>query len=54
MVGMQNVQDSFKTCKRSFVSAFLICMAVPLNLLIRNRWRLKRLPFLGSESKHYD
>ena len=52
MVGMQNFQDSFETCKRSFVSGFLICMTVPLNLLIRNRWRLKRLPFLGSESKH--
>ena len=49
---MQNFQDSFETCKRSFVSGFLICMTVPLNLLIRNRWRLKRLPFLGSESKH--
>ena len=27
---MQNFPDTFKTCKRSFFSAFLICMTVPL------------------------
>ena len=30
---MQNFQDTFDTCKRSFISAFSsICMTVPLNL----------------------
>ena len=27
---MQNFQDIFKTCKQSFISAFSICMTVPL------------------------
>ena len=27
---MQNVQDIFETCKQSFISAFSICMTVPL------------------------
>ena len=27
---MRNIQDTFKTRKRSFISAFLICMTVPL------------------------
>ena len=27
---MQNFQDSFETHKRSFISAFSICMTVPL------------------------
>ena len=31
MVGMQNFQGTFETCKQSFISAFLICMTVPLN-----------------------
>ena len=26
---MQNFQDTFETRKRSFISAFLICMTVP-------------------------
>ena len=30
MVGMRNFQDTFKTRKRSFVSAFSICMTPPL------------------------
>ena len=29
---MQNFQDTFETCKRSLMSAFLIHMAVPLKL----------------------
>ena len=29
---MRNFQDTFETRKRSFISAFSICMAVPLNL----------------------
>ena len=29
---MQNFQDTFKTIKQSFMSAFLICMKVPLRL----------------------
>ena len=27
---MRNFQDTFRTCKRSFISAFSICIAVPL------------------------
>ena len=27
---MRNFQDTFETRKRSFISAFLICMTVPL------------------------
>ena len=27
---MRNVQDTFETCKRSFISAFSICVTVPL------------------------
>ena len=27
---MQNFEDTFETRKRSFISAFLICMTVPL------------------------
>ena len=30
---MRNVQDTFETRKRSFVSAFSICMTVPLKLV---------------------
>ena len=30
---MRNFQDTFETRKQSFVSAFLICMTVPLNVL---------------------
>ena len=28
---MQNFQNTFETRKRSFISAFSICMTVPLN-----------------------
>ena len=31
---MRNFQDTFKTRKRSFISAFLIGMTVPLNNII--------------------
>ena len=27
---MQNFQDTFEACKQSFISAFSICMTVPL------------------------
>ena len=30
---MQNFQDTFETRKRSFISAFSICMTVPLTLV---------------------
>ena len=30
VIGMTNFQDTFETLKRSFVSAFSICMTVPL------------------------
>ena len=29
---MRNLQDTFETPKRSFISAFSICMTVPLTL----------------------
>ena len=29
---MRNFQDTFETRKRSFISAFSICMTVPLNI----------------------
>ena len=31
---MQNFQDTFETRKRSFISAFFICMAVPIMFYI--------------------
>ena len=31
---MANFQDTFKTYKQSFISAFSICMAVPLKFKI--------------------
>ena len=30
MIRMRNFQDTFKTFKRSFISAFSVCMTVPL------------------------
>ena len=30
MIGMPNFQDTFETRKQSFISAFSICMTVPL------------------------
>ena len=30
---MRNFLDTFETCKRSFISAFSICMTVPLKIL---------------------
>ena len=27
---MRNFQDTFESCKRSFISAFLLCMTLPL------------------------
>ena len=33
---MRNFQDTFKAIKRSFMSAFLICMKVPLRLSFVN------------------
>ena len=37
MVGMRNFQDTFKTRKRSFISTFSICKAVPLRPLYHNK-----------------
>ena len=34
---MQNFYDIFETRKRSFISAFSICMTVPLNHVYRNK-----------------
>ena len=36
IVGMRNFQDTFETRKRSFISAFSICMTVPLSLECAN------------------
>ena len=37
---MTNIQDSFETLKRSFISAFLISMTVPLMIsLAKERYR---------------
>ena len=30
---MQNFQDTFETSKQAFISAFSICMTVPLRVL---------------------
>ena len=45
---MRNFQDTFETRKRSFISAFLICMTVPLiNLyFLRLCFRMLVKPFL--------
>ena len=32
---MQNFQDTFETRKRPFISAFLICMTVPLSFQLK-------------------
>ena len=38
---MQNFQDTFETRKRSFISAFSICMTVPLNYFkYESSWKL--------------
>ena len=37
---MQNFQDTFKTRKQSFISAFSICMTVPIKLF---KQRISRL-----------
>ena len=31
---MRNFEDNFETRKRSFISAFSICMTVPLNKIL--------------------
>ena len=38
---MRNFQDTFETCKRSFISAFLICMTAPLNEIFKDNVRQK-------------
>ena len=40
---MRNFQDVFETCKRSFISAFSICMTVTLSPLEPNQtvWEIK-------------
>ena len=44
---MQNFQDTFETHKRSFISAFSICMTVPLSLLLPLLCQISCL-FLGN------
>ena len=34
---MRNFQDTFKTCKRSFINAFWICMTVPYKVAGSNK-----------------
>ena len=41
---MQNFQDNFETCKWSFISAFSICMTVPLRTVFKH--------YLSSASKY--
>ena len=36
IVGMRNYQDGFETPKRSFVTAFSICMTIPLIHLVHH------------------
>ena len=38
---MRNFQDTFETRKRSFISAFSICMTVPLNVSLGNEFDKK-------------
>ena len=39
---MRNFQDTFETCKRSFISTFSISMTVPLTFLV-NKCKLLNL-----------
>ena len=39
---MRNFQDTFETRKRSFISAFLICMTVPLRSKLRNKYLIQK------------
>ena len=46
---MQNFQDTSETRKPSFISAFLLCMTVPLN---KQTWILgPNLPKMGRNNK---
>ena len=48
---MPNFQDTFKTCKQSFVSAFSVCMTVPL----MEHWGFCLLGYRGQrESDNWD
>ena len=43
---MRNFHDTFETHKRSFVSAFSICMTVHLmNIFLKDNWILYLEPF---------
>ena len=37
---MRNYEDTFKTRKESFISAFSICMAVPLNMNLQIKYTM--------------
>ena len=39
---MRNFQDTFETRKRSFISAFSICMTVPLRSKLRNKYLIQK------------
>ena len=47
---MRDFQDTFETCKRSFVIAFSFCRTVPLRE-IRNSFKKRPLDFCYSSSK---
>ena len=42
IVGMRNFHDDFKTPKRSFISAFSICMTVPLIQKIKSQYEVEQ------------
>ena len=46
---MQNFQDTFETCKLSFICSFLICMVVPLTCsALQGFWRSWKLLILNT------
>ena len=40
---MRNFQDTFETCRRSFISNLSICMTVPLRMFLCFIFRFSRL-----------
>ena len=48
---MRNFQDIFETRKRSFISAFSICMTVPVTLLWRVLYYIETSPLICSSNQ---
>ena len=40
---MRNFKDTFETPKRSFISAFIICMTVPLSVLLGRKLQDRKI-----------